>query len=70
MATNVGPQRVQSDTNTSSLSIKLKILITINTTGGDIIIIADGKEGVKGYDTNVSGGGIIRKRNNNNGINP
>ena len=70
MATNVGPQRVQSDTNTNNLSIKLKILIIINITYGNIIIITDGKEKVKGYNTGVSDGGITKKYNDNDGENP
>ena len=65
MATNTGPQRVQSDTNTSGLSTKLEVLIATNIKYGGVIIIADGKKGVNRYDTGVSGGGIIRKRNNN-----
>lgn len=67
MATNVGPQKVQSDTNTSSLSTKLNILIAINTTDKGIIIITDGKKRAKKYDTGVDDGGITRKYNDNNG---
>ena len=63
-------QRVQSDTNTSSLSAKLEILITTNTTYRGIIVIINGKKGVKGYDTGINGGGIIGKYNDNNKENP
>ena len=70
MATNTGPQRVQSDTNTSGLSTKLEVLITTNTKYGGVIIITDDKKGVNKYDTGVSGGGITRKRNNNEKNNP
>ena len=64
MATNTGPQRVQSDTNTSGLSTKLGVLITTNTKYGSVVIIAKGKEGANRYNTGVSDGGITRKRNN------
>ena len=65
MATNTGPQGVQSDTNASGLSTKLGVLIAINTKYRDVIIITKDKKGANKYDTGVSDGGIIRKYNNN-----
>ena len=70
MAINTGPQGVQSDTNTSGLSTKLKVLITTNTKYKNVIVIAKNKEGVNRYDTGVSDGGITRKRNNDEGESP
>ena len=64
MATNTGPQGVQSDTNTSGLSTKLRVLIATNTKNRNIVVIAKGKKGANRYDTGVSDGGITRKRNN------
>ena len=64
MATNTGPQGVQSDANTSGLSTILGVLIATNTKYRDVIVIAKGKEGANRYDTGASDGGIIRKRNN------
>ena len=70
MATNTGPQGVQSDTNANSLSTKLGVLIATNTKYKDIIIIAKGKKGANRYDTGVNDGGITRKRNNDEGESP
>ena len=70
MATNTGPQGVQSDTNTSGLSTKLGVLIATNTKYRDIIVIAKGRERANRYDTGVSDGGITRKRINNEGDSP
>ena len=67
MATNTGPQGVQSDTNTSGLSTELGVLITTNAKYGDVIIITENKEGANRYDTGVSDGKITRKRNNDEG---
>ena len=64
MATNTGPQGVQSDANASGLSIELGVLIATNTKYKDVIIIAENKKGVNKYDTGVSDGGITKKRNN------
>ena len=70
MATNTGPQGVQSDTNASGLSTILGVSIATNTKYGDVIIIAKNKEGANRYDTGVSDGGITRKRNNDEGESP
>ena len=70
MATNTGPQGVQSDPNTSGLSTILGVLIATNTKYRDVIVIAKGKEGANRYDTGVSDGGITRKRNNDEGESP
>ena len=70
MATNTGPQRVQSDTNASGLSTKLKVLITTNTKYESVIIIVDNKKGANRYNTDVSNKGITRKRNNDEKNNP
>ena len=64
MATNTGPQGVQSDTNTSGLSTILGVLIATNTKYRDVMVIAKNKKGANRYDTGVSDGGITRKRNN------
>ena len=70
MATNTGPQGVQSDTNASGLSTELGVLITTNTKHRDVVVITKGKEGVNKYDTGVSDGGITKKRNNDEGESP
>ena len=70
MATNTGPQGVQSDTNTSGLSTILGVLIATNTKYRDVIVIAKGKKGANRYDTGASDGGITRKRNNDEGESP
>ena len=49
MATNTGPQGVQSDTNASGLSTKLKVLIATNTKYRNVIIITKGKKGANRY---------------------
>ena len=70
MATNTGPQGVQSDTNASGLSTELGVLIATNTKYGNVIVIAKSKEKVNRYDTGASDGGITRKRNNDEGDSP
>ena len=70
MATNTGPQGVQSDANASGLSTILGVLIAINAKYRDVIIIAKGKEKANRYDTGVSDGGVTRKRNNDEGESP
>ena len=70
MATNTGPQGVQSDANTSGLSIILGVLITTNAKYRDVIVIAKGKEGANRYDAGASDGGVTRKRNNDEGESP
>ena len=70
MATNTGPQGVQSDTNTSGLSTILGVLIATNTKHRNVIVIAKGKEGANRYDTGASDGKVTRKRNNDEGESP
>ena len=70
MATNTGPQGVQSDTNTSGLNTILGILIAINTKYRNVMVIAKGKKGANRYNTGVSDGKITRKRNNDEGESP
>ena len=70
MATNTGPQGVQSDANASGLSTILGVSIATNTKYRDVVVIAKGKEGANRYDTGVSDGGITRKRNNDEGESP
>ena len=70
MATNTGPQGVQSDANASGLSTISGVLIATNAKYGDVVVIAKGREGANGYDTGVSDGGITRKRNNDEGESP
>ena len=70
MATNTGPQGVQSDANTSGLSTISGVLIAINAKYRDVIVIAKNKEGANRCDTGVSDGGVTRKRNNDEGESP
>ena len=70
MATNTGPQGVQSDANASGLSTVLGVLIATNTKYRDVMVIAKNKEGANRYDTDVSDGKITRKRNNDEGESP
>ena len=70
MATNTGPQGVQSDTNASGLSIILGVLIATNAKYRDVVVIAKGKKGANKYDTGASDGGVTRKRNNDEGESP
>ena len=70
MATNTGPQGVQSDTNTSGLSTKSGVLIATNTKHKDVVVIAKSRKGANKYDTGVSDGRITRKRNNDEGDSP
>ena len=70
MATNTGPQGVQSDANASGLSTKLGVLIATNTKYRDVIIITKNKEGANRYDIGVSDEKITRKRNNDKGESP
>ena len=70
MATNTGPQGVQSDANTSGLSTELGVLITTNTKYRNVIVIAKDKEGANRCDTGISDGGITRKHNNDEGDSP
>ena len=70
MATNTGPQGVQSDTNTSGLSTILGVLITTSTKHRDVMVIAKGKKGANRCDTGVSDGKATRKRNNDEGESP
>ena len=70
MATNTGPQGVQSDANTSGLSTESGVLIATNAKYRDVVVIAKGKEGANGYDTGASNGGTTRKRNNDGGDSP
>ena len=64
MATNTGPQGVQSDANTSGLSTESGVLIATNAKYRDVIVITKSKEGANRYDTGVSDGGITKKRIN------
>ena len=70
MATNTGPQGVQSDTNASGLSTILGVLIATNAKYRDVIVIAKGKEGVNRCDTGANDGKVTRKRNNDEGESP
>ena len=70
MATNTGPQGVQSDTNASGLSTILGVLIATNAKYRDVIVIAKGKEGANKCDAGASDGGVTRKRNNDEGESP
>ena len=70
MATNTGPQGVQSDANASGLSTESGVLIATNAKYRDVMVIAKGKKGANRCDTGVSDGGITRKRNNDEGESP
>ena len=70
MATNTGPQGVQSDANASGSNTKSGVLIATNAKYRDVVVIAKGREGANRYDTGVSDGGITRKRNNDEGESP
>ena len=70
MATNTGPQGVQSDANTSGLSTILGVSIATNTKYRDVIVITKSKKGINRCDTGASDGGITRKRNNDEGESP
>ena len=54
----------------SSLYNKLKVLNIINTTNGNIIVIADEGKDIEKRDVNAKGGDVIRKRNNKQGEKP
>ena len=64
MATNVGPQRVQSDVYTSSLCDELEVLNIINTTSKGIIAVADEGKDIEKRNINVKGGDVMGKYNN------
>ena len=70
MATNTGPQGVQSDANASGLSTVSGVLIATNTKHGDVMVIAKGRERANRCDTGASDGGVTRKRNNDEGESP
>ena len=70
MATNVGPQQVQSDIYTSSLCDELKVLNIINTTSGGIIAVVNEGKDIEKRDIGVKGGDIMGKRNNKEGEKP
>ena len=70
MATNTGPQGVQSDANTSGSSTISGVLIATNTKHRDVVVITKGKKGANRCDTGASDGGATRKRNNDEGESP
>ena len=70
MATNTGPQGVQSDANASGSSTVLGVSIATNAKYRDVMVVTKGKEGANGCDTGVSDGKITRKRNNDEGESP
>ena len=70
MATNVGPQQVQSDAYASSLCDELKVLNITSATSKGIIAIADEGKNVEKRDVSVKGGDAIKKRNNKEGGKP
>ena len=70
MATNVGPQQVQSDAYASSLYDELGVLNIINITSKSIIaVITEGKN-IKKRNVSVKGGDAMGKRNNKEGGKP
>ena len=70
MATNVGPQQVQSDIYTSSLYDKLKLLNVTSATNKGIIVIADEGKDIEKRDVSVKGRDAMGKRNNKEGGKP
>ena len=70
MATNVGPQQVQSDAYTSSSYDKSEVLSIISTTSRGIVIITDEGKDIEKRDINVKGGDVTGKRNNKEGGTP
>ena len=70
MATNTGPQGVQSDANTSGSSTISGVSIATNAKYRDVIVITKGKEGANGCNTGASDGKATRKRNNDEGESP
>ena len=64
MATNTGPQGVQSDANASGLNTESGVLIATNAKYRGVMVMAKGREGANRCDTGASDGGITRKRNN------
>ena len=70
MATNVGPQQVQSDAYTSNLCDESEILNITSITSKGIVIITDERKDIEKCDVNVKGGDVIGKRNNKEGGKP
>ena len=70
MATNVGPQQVQSDAYASSLCDELEVLNITSAISKGIVAVADEGKDIKKRDINVKGGDIMGKRNNKEGEKP
>ena len=70
MATNVGPQQVQSDIYASSLCDESEVLNVINTTNKGIVAVIDEGKDIEKRDVGVKGGDVTGKRNNKEGGNP
>ena len=70
MATNVGPQQVQSDIYASSLYDESEVLNIINATSKGIVTVMDERKNIEKRNVNVKGGDVIGKRNNKEGEKP
>ena len=69
MATNVGPQQVQSDAYASSLCDESEVLNTTSATSGIVAVVDKGKN-VEKRDVSAKGGDVTGKRNNKEGGKP
>ena len=70
MATNVGPQQVQSNAYASSLCDELEVLNVTNITNKGIIAVINERKDIEKCDINIKGGNITGKRNNKEGEKP
>ena len=70
MATNVGPQQVQSDAYASRLCDESEVLNIINTTSGGIVAVIDEGKNIEKRNVGVKGGDVTGKRNNKKGGSP
>ena len=63
MATNVGPQQVQSDAYTSSLCDEPEVLNITSATSKGIITVINERKNMKKRDVNIKGGDVtVRHR--------
>ena len=70
MATNVGPQQVQSNIYASSLCDESEVLSATSATSGGIIAVTDEGKDIEKRNISVKGGDVTGKRNNKKGGTP
>ena len=70
MATNVGPQQVQSDIYISNLCDELKILNITSAMSGGIVAVTDEGKDMEKRDVGAKSGDVTGKRNNKEGEKP